>query len=383
MQDEKALRSDDIVEWQQITKDDEMLFNRLQAEDYVSPLRPAMATTKYTRAQREQDERRYEAERKQRADSSAKDRRQAGVGAVAVATPVAATRMTRTILTAEVSTTSTTKTAVTAETALDQATEENSANEPTGVEAPPTDDVDSGSAVAVAKDNPAADEMKEPGVPNSESEAAEVTSSGPDRAVRDDAVGTATPEDPHERKRPAKDSEANDDKATDDEHVWDDSALTSELLKARQARRRNRRMAKRRRTREKEEKKRTRRDQETDRKREAVVRQVRRARDAEEALKRLNERGNKIRADDDGATSREMKERTRVSLVKQQLNRSDEQQQNETETVEYIGAEDGLPTATVTVSGIQRDVKLDSCARYMIAGMDWMGWVIRSRTRHR
>ncbi|GMF46599.1 unnamed protein product [Phytophthora fragariaefolia] len=38
--------------------------------------------------------------------------------------------------------------------------------------------------------------------------------------------------------------------------------------------------------------------------------------------------------------------------------------------VEYVGADDGLPTATMEVNGAARRVKLDSCARYTISGTD-------------
>ncbi|ETN04248.1 hypothetical protein F442_14638 [Phytophthora nicotianae P10297] len=42
-----------------------------------------------------------------------------------------------------------------------------------------------------------------------------------------------------------------------------------------------------------------------------------------------------------------------------------------TET-ERIEANDGLPTATVTVDGVPRRIQLDSCARYLIAGTGWI-----------
>ncbi|EGZ21133.1 hypothetical protein PHYSODRAFT_329160 [Phytophthora sojae] len=40
--------------------------------------------------------------------------------------------------------------------------------------------------------------------------------------------------------------------------------------------------------------------------------------------------------------------------------------------VEYVGADDGLPTATMEVGGVSWRVKLGSCARYTIAGTEWM-----------
>ncbi|GMF57765.1 unnamed protein product [Phytophthora fragariaefolia] len=40
--------------------------------------------------------------------------------------------------------------------------------------------------------------------------------------------------------------------------------------------------------------------------------------------------------------------------------------------VEYAEANDGLPTATVDVGGARRQIKLDSCARFIVAGTGWM-----------
>jgi hypothetical protein len=37
-------------------------------------------------------------------------------------------------------------------------------------------------------------------------------------------------------------------------------------------------------------------------------------------------------------------------------------------------ADDGLPTTMMTVGGEQRFVKLDSCARFSVAGTDWMAF---------
>ncbi|GMF88830.1 unnamed protein product [Phytophthora fragariaefolia] len=42
------------------------------------------------------------------------------------------------------------------------------------------------------------------------------------------------------------------------------------------------------------------------------------------------------------------------------------------EEVKYVEADDGLPTAMMEVNGAQRRVKLDSCARFTVAGTDWM-----------
>ncbi|GMF56252.1 unnamed protein product [Phytophthora fragariaefolia] len=42
------------------------------------------------------------------------------------------------------------------------------------------------------------------------------------------------------------------------------------------------------------------------------------------------------------------------------------------EAIEYVGADNGLPTAMVQVAGTSRSVKLDSGALFTVAGTDWM-----------
>ncbi|KAE9226437.1 hypothetical protein PF004_g11636 [Phytophthora fragariae] len=61
----------------------------------------------------------------------------------------------------------------------------------------------------------------------------------------------------------------------------------------------------------------------------------------------------------------------RVSLVQRRRHASSTEQE-EVEDVEYAEANDGLPTATVEVNGARRQIKLDSCARYTVAGTEWM-----------
>ncbi|KAG6604489.1 Gag-pol fusion protein [Phytophthora cinnamomi] len=62
----------------------------------------------------------------------------------------------------------------------------------------------------------------------------------------------------------------------------------------------------------------------------------------------------------------------RVSLVKQRRGTMSTPKATEDDEVEYVGADDGLPTALLEVNGVQRRVKLDRCARYTIAGTEWM-----------
>ncbi|KAE9272854.1 hypothetical protein PR003_g30075 [Phytophthora rubi] len=61
----------------------------------------------------------------------------------------------------------------------------------------------------------------------------------------------------------------------------------------------------------------------------------------------------------------------RVSLV-QHRDSSTTRRPTRGDDVEYIGADDGLPTAIMEVAGTRRHVKLDSGARYTMAGTDWM-----------
>ncbi|KAG6616928.1 uncharacterized protein IUM83_04866 [Phytophthora cinnamomi] len=59
----------------------------------------------------------------------------------------------------------------------------------------------------------------------------------------------------------------------------------------------------------------------------------------------------------------------RVSLVK---HRREGAVTTQNDTVEYVGADDGLPTALMQVAGVTRQVKLDSGARFTVAGTEWM-----------
>lgn len=64
---------------------------------------------------------------------------------------------------------------------------------------------------------------------------------------------------------------------------------------------------------------------------------------------------------------------TRVSLVQRPVTpTSDSGDTGGGGQVLAVAAEDGLPTATVMVEGSHYAVKLDSCARYSVAGTEWM-----------
>ncbi|KAG3136386.1 hypothetical protein PI124_g18567 [Phytophthora idaei] len=59
----------------------------------------------------------------------------------------------------------------------------------------------------------------------------------------------------------------------------------------------------------------------------------------------------------------------RVSLVqRRRTSERSDRVSHEAESVEYIEADDGLPTAMMTVAGNRRHIKFDSCARFTVAG---------------
>ncbi|ETK77594.1 hypothetical protein L915_16158 [Phytophthora nicotianae] len=60
-------------------------------------------------------------------------------------------------------------------------------------------------------------------------------------------------------------------------------------------------------------------------------------------------------------------EPARVSLVQHR----DAERKN-VDSVVYVGADDELPTSLMSIDGVQRSVKLDSGARYIVAGTDWV-----------
>ncbi|KAE9021982.1 hypothetical protein PR003_g2155 [Phytophthora rubi] len=99
---------------------------------------------------------------------------------------------------------------------------------------------------------------------------------------------------------------------------------------------------------------------------EAVKKSRRRV--AAEAVAELDAKRESRRPDEDGGRVRQAGA-ARVSLVKHQRGGDQVLRAAERPDVEYVGADDGLPTANMEVNGVQR---LDSCARYTIAGTDWM-----------
>ncbi|OWZ05445.1 hypothetical protein PHMEG_00022468, partial [Phytophthora megakarya] len=105
---------------------------------------------------------------------------------------------------------------------------------------------------------------------------------------------------------------------------------------------------------------------------ERQVKETRRAtrkRDGTEALKKLHERQKQHGTDKAPRTAGDL-ESARVSLVQRRSDTAGERVIDE--TVQCVGAEDGLPTACMTIDGELKLIKLDSCARYSVAGTEWM-----------
>ncbi|KAE8914232.1 hypothetical protein PF005_g29503 [Phytophthora fragariae] len=99
----------------------------------------------------------------------------------------------------------------------------------------------------------------------------------------------------------------------------------------------------------------------------------RRQADADEALRELEDRRQRraeARCVDEPAQPLEP---VRVSLV-QRASRGTEEVTSNDDDATYVEADDGLPTATMGLSGVQRTVKLDSGARYTVAGTNWVAY---------
>ncbi|KAE9160482.1 hypothetical protein PF005_g31630 [Phytophthora fragariae] len=97
----------------------------------------------------------------------------------------------------------------------------------------------------------------------------------------------------------------------------------------------------------------------------------RRQADADEALRELEDRRQR-RAEARGVDEPvQPLEPVRVSLV-QRASRGTEEVTSNDDDATYVEEDDGLPTATMGVSGVQRTVKLDSGARYTMAGTNWV-----------
>ncbi|ETN04208.1 hypothetical protein PPTG_14918 [Phytophthora nicotianae INRA-310] len=90
---------------------------------------------------------------------------------------------------------------------------------------------------------------------------------------------------------------------------------------------------------------------------------------ANEAVRRLEVR----RCQQRGGKERMGEELTKVRLVHYHARREGGEEHDEEPQYE-VEADDGLPTARMTVDGITKMVKLDSGARYTVAGTSWMNY---------
>lgn len=99
------------------------------------------------------------------------------------------------------------------------------------------------------------------------------------------------------------------------------------------------------------------------RRKEKDVQQTTRERDATAALVKLQERREQRKRDEEPHSGLKS---ACVSLVQRGNDLDDES------AAQYVGAEDGLPTASMLIDGEPKLIKLDSCARYSVAGTTWM-----------
>lgn len=92
---------------------------------------------------------------------------------------------------------------------------------------------------------------------------------------------------------------------------------------------------------------------------------------ADEALEQLEQRRLRQPRTSGGAERQRDGEPAKVRLVQRREDGVATNAEDE-EKVRYAEADDGLPTAYMVVAGERRSVKLDSGARYSVAGTDWM-----------
>ncbi|KAE9260527.1 hypothetical protein PR003_g34330, partial [Phytophthora rubi] len=98
---------------------------------------------------------------------------------------------------------------------------------------------------------------------------------------------------------------------------------------------------------------------------ERRARREQQCREARDELARRQPEPNVERSRDDGD------ERAQVRLTQRRREPTDTES-TDGETAFGVLAEDGLPTATMDMEGKRLPVKLDSGARYSVAGTDWM-----------
>ncbi|KAG1683621.1 hypothetical protein DVH05_014536 [Phytophthora capsici] len=99
---------------------------------------------------------------------------------------------------------------------------------------------------------------------------------------------------------------------------------------------------------------------------------IERKKDADRALQELEERRQKRDMTPATTERQERKDPIPVKLVKRLRDRTNTASLTNNNDGEYVCSADGLPTARIRVDRAWRDIKLDSCARFTVAGTAWM-----------
>lgn len=107
---------------------------------------------------------------------------------------------------------------------------------------------------------------------------------------------------------------------------------------------------------------------------------VERREEAVSAMQALVERRKQRAVAPSVAEECEQKESMPVKLVKHLRDRAEATPLAAKDAEEYVSSADGLPTAKVRVNRVWREIKLDSCARYTVAGTAWMQYGDRLKT---
>ncbi|KAJ8517774.1 hypothetical protein ON010_g18283 [Phytophthora cinnamomi] len=97
-------------------------------------------------------------------------------------------------------------------------------------------------------------------------------------------------------------------------------------------------------------------------------------RDVEADQQRADEEVQEDRRRVAAAAVAELEERRRKGLAKRRRKVTVTPRATSENDVEYVGADDGLPTAMVKVTGVRLRVKPDRCARCTVAGTEWMAY---------
>ncbi|OWY90847.1 hypothetical protein PHMEG_00040838 [Phytophthora megakarya] len=97
-----------------------------------------------------------------------------------------------------------------------------------------------------------------------------------------------------------------------------------------------------------------------------------RIKEAADGLQALNKRRERRKAEPEANEDEDRPKPVPVKLVKRIRGDADRPFTSDSGDETTVSSEDGLPTAKVLVNNIWHGIKLDSCARYTIAGTDWM-----------